>query len=386
MYKNNLKSLIPLIKHILEKHEHEKGLILTNRLSYSDEIIREIFNQRLLTCRNFDYYKKLKIFIEIPDSVMVTDLLEEGIDFPYEQCNFQIIVKQHNYSYNARSKQKEQESDWYSYKQAINLMEALQRPITSQQDYCTTYILDENIVKSISIDMMQNKFIPNHIIDSIADLDMKNHGLISDNIKKQFGVYYLYEYYKDKKSENRKIWAYKNYDAQDPNTYMNMGEFKYFTNKFMKAISELSSNIIDANINKLALVCVPSSTIKRNESATVKESIKLIEKWHDEGKTRSEFNCEKEIINCADLLKRVNDVPTSHLSKERASYIEHMNSIECDENDILERDDVAFIILDDISTRGTIMNACEDILINNGVEKQKIYKFALFKTQRRYDE
>ena len=46
-------------------------------------------------------------------------------------------------------------------------------------------------------------------------------------------------------------------------------------------------------------------------------------------------------------------------------------------------EDVAFIILDDISTRGTIMNACEDILINNGVKKQNIYKFALFKTQRR---
>ena len=131
---------------------------------------------------------------------------------------------------------------------------------------------------------------------------------------------------------------------------------------------------------------MPSSTTERNKSATVKESIQIIENWYCEGKTRSEFNCKKEIINCSNLLKRVSDVPTSHLSKIRASYVQHINSIECEKSDILEMENIAFIILDDISTRGTIMNACEDILINNGVKKQNIYKFALFKTQgSKYD-
>ena len=383
MNENNLELLIPLIKEILEKHKNEKGLILTNRHSYSNYIMRQIKNRRMLTYRNFEYYKKLKMFNDNPNSVMVSDFLEDGIDFPYNQCKFQIIVKQHSYPYNERSKFKETESDWYSYKQIINLMEPLQRPITSEYDYCTTYILDEGILKSITKDIAHNKFIPNYIINLIVDLDMENYGLVSDNIKKQFGVYYLFDYYKDRKSENKKIWAYKDYNKENPNMYVK--EFNDFTNELMKAISELSNKIIDAKINKLALVCVPSSTIERNEFATVKESINTIEKWYDDGKTKSEFNCNKEIINCGDLLKRVSDVPTSHLSesKKRASYVQHINSIECEKNDILEMDDVAFIILDDISTRGTIMNACEDILINNGVKKEKIYKFALFKTQRR---
>ncbi len=377
MQNNNLSLLIPLIKEILEKHKNEKGLILANRLSYSDEIVREIKNQRLLTYRNFDYYKKLKKFKESSNSVMVTDFLEEGIEFPYDQCKFQIIVKQHSYPNNERSKDKEKEYNWYSYKQIINLMEPLQRPITSEHDYCTTYILDEGILKSITKDIIHNKFIPNYIIDLIADLDMKNPGFVSDNIKKQFGVYYLFDYDKYKRHENKKIWAYKDYNKENPNIHKE--EFNYFTIKLMEAISELSNQIIDVKFNKLALVSVPSSTVERDNLATVKESINIIEEWYNEGKARSEFNCKKEIKNCGNLLKRVIDVDISHKTK-RVSYIQHIGSIDCEKSDILNEDDVAFIILDDVSTRGTIMNVCEDILINNGVKKENIYKFALFKT------
>ena len=104
MHENNLELLIPLIKEILEKHDNEKGLILTNRLSYSNYILRQIKDQRLLTYRNFDYYKKLKKFNERDNSVIVTDFLEDGREFSYDQCKFQIIVKQHSYAYNERSK------------------------------------------------------------------------------------------------------------------------------------------------------------------------------------------------------------------------------------------------------------------------------------------
>ena len=44
-------------------------------------------------------------------------------------------------------------------------------------------------------------------------------------------------------------------------------------------------------------------------------------------------------------------------------------------------EDAVFIIMDDISTRGTIMNACEDILVENGAKKENIFKFAIYKTQ-----
>ena len=44
------------------------------------------------------------------------------------------------------------------------------------------------------------------------------------------------------------------------------------------------------------------------------------------------------------------------------------------------------LILDDITTTGTIMNACGDILLNNNIEKNKIYKLAIAATAWDYNE
>lgn len=346
--------------------------------------IKKIGDERLLLYKTSN--KKLKEFNESSNSVIFTNSIDDGMDFPYDQCRFQIIVRQQYYPYNRRSKVKQEESQWYSYKQITNLIQQLQRPITSKDDYCITYILDEGIIKSITKDILHNNFIPKDIINLIDDLELENNGVVCDIIKKQFGVYYLFDYYPDiKEEDDKKLWNdknrllnYKDYNKEEPDTYLD--EFNSFTKEFMKAISKLSNEIIDEKFNKLALVCVPSSTPERNKSATVRESIIQIEKWYAEGKAQSEFNCQKEIINCGDLLKRVEEVPTSHKSDIRANYLQHMKSIECEKNDILEMEDVAFIILDDVSTRGTVLNACEDILINNGVKKENIYKLALFKT------
>ena len=228
-------------------------------------------------------------------------------------------------------------------------------------------------------------------------MDIEGCELISDNIRKQFGVYYLFDYDKNTKyrtgSLSKKLLNYKDY-SDDSIDYKD--EFDYFNNELMKALSVLSNQVIPNNISKLALVSVPSSTVERDALATMRKSINCIENWYDEGKTETDFCCKKEIINCGNLLTRISDVSTSHLSKtqpmfydvttsykykSRPSYIEHKNSIECSKSEILERDDVAFIILDDISTRGTVMDACEDILIDNGANKENIYKFALFKTK-----
>ncbi len=383
MRKDNLKLLIPIIEEILKKHKAEKGLIITDKRDYSYRISRQIKDQRLMIYDGQDYNNRIKKFNEGFNSVFVTSSLEDGIEFPYDQCKFQIIVKEHMYSYNQRSINKDNEYGWYSYKQTVNLVDLLQRPITSESDYCTTYILDERILTGITMDILHNKRIPKYIIDLIADLDMEDNEFVSNSIKKQFGVYYLFDYFPDKKTENKEILAYKNYDKEFPNR--NLEEFNFFTTKLKEAISKLSNDIIDSKINRIALIAVPSSTIERNESATMKESINAIENWYDDGKRQSDFDCKKEIINCGDLLKRVSDVSTSHLSKtsskERPSYLQHINSIGCETKDVLKMEDAVFIIMDDISTRGTIMNACEDILVENGAKKENIFKFAIYKTQ-----
>ena len=200
MRRDNLKLLIPIIEEILKKHKDEKGLIITDKRDYSYRISRQIKDQRLIIYEGQDYNNRIKKFNEGFNSVFVTSSLEDGIEFPYDQCKFQIIVKEHMYSYNQRSINKDNEYGWYSYKQTVNLVDLLQRPITSESDYCTTYILDERILTGITMDILHNKRIPKYIIDLIADLDMEDKEFVSNSIKKQFGVYYLFDYFPDKKN------------------------------------------------------------------------------------------------------------------------------------------------------------------------------------------
>lgn len=404
-YFQNVYLVIPFIEDILEKHKNEKGIIHTDKPRYTSCIENQINNPRLM----FHIDDDLKEFKNSSNSVLVSEDRVEGMDFPKNSCRFQIILRQHLLQKDKRADYKDNESNWYSYKKAIYLVQLLQRAARSEDDGCITYILDERILTTIRKDIMDYHFIPDYILDSIEDMDVGGCELISDNVKKQLGVYYLFDYYSKNKKEDElsnKVLHYKSYGA-DKTDYtgqidcsggvINFGsdgqmlrklcpddDFDYFNNELMKAISVLSNQVIPNNISKLALVSVPSSTVERDAGATMRKSIKCIENWYDEGKTETDFGCKKEIINCGNLLTRISDVITSHLvddSKPRPSYIEHKNSIECSKSEILERDDVAFIILDDISTRGTVMDACEDILIDNGANKENIYKFALFKTK-----
>lgn len=394
-FKKKVKLVSPFIEDMLEKHKKEKGIIHTDRPRYTNYIKNQIDNPRLMFHSDDDYDDKLKEFKNSSNSILVSESRVEGMAFPKDSCRFQIILKEHLLPYDKRAKVKG--SNWYSYKKAIYLVQLLQRATRSEDDGCITYILDDNISKTIRKDIIDYNFIPDYILDSIADMDIEGCELISDNIRKQFGVYYLFDYDKNTKyrtgSLSKKLLNYKDY-SDDSIDYKD--EFDYFNNELMKALSVLSNQVIPNNISKLALVSVPSSTVERDALATMRKSINCIENWYDEGKTETDFCCKKEIINCGNLLTRISDVSTSHLSKtqpmfydvttsykykSRPSYIEHKNSIECSKSEILERDDVAFIILDDISTRGTVMDACEDILIDNGANKENIYKFALFKTK-----
>lgn len=393
----NVKLVSPFIEDILEKHKNDNGIIHTDKPRVTNYIKNQIDNPRLMFHRDYDYGNKLKKFKNSSNSVLVSDSRVEDMAFPKDSCRFQIILRQHLLQKDKRADYKDNESNWYSYKKAIYLVQLLQRATRSEDDHCINYILDDNISKTIRKDIIDYNFIPDYILDSIADMDIEGCELISDNIRKQFGVYYLFDYDKNTKyrtgSLSKKLLNYKDY-SDDSIDYKD--EFDYFNNELMKALSVLSNQVIPNNISKLALVSVPSSTVERDALATMRKSINCIENWYDEGKTETDFCCKKEIINCGNLLTRISDVSTSHLSKtqpmfydvttsykykSRPSYIEHKNSIECSKSEILERDDVAFIILDDISTRGTVMDACEDILIDNGANKENIYKFALFKTK-----
>ena len=390
-FKMNYKKIIPIINEILEIHKNNKGLIFTSNSDIKNVVMKNIKDERLISHGSSDFEKQMQIFQRGRKSIFVSESINEGYEFPDGQCRFQIILKQPLDPWDGRSRRKnELEKWWYDYRTAVNLVQIFKRAVTSSKDYCEIYMIDESLLRFLKDDVDNNNFIPDYMLNSVVDVNLSDKGFISENVKQKFGINYLHDYIPDKRSNNefkkydenskklsKKIQRYKNYSKINPNRYIE--EFNFFNDELINALDELIINLVDENINKIALVAVPSATQERDKYATMRESIKFIVKSYTSD-VESKFKSNKEIIDCSNLLYRYSDVKVSHNEDIRPSYGEHMESIKCIENELLEMNDVAFIILDDITTRGTILNACEDILVKNGVNRENIYKFSLFKT------
>ena len=223
----------------------------------------------------------------------------------------------------------------------------------------------------------KNKFLDltNELISELKSNTPENYN--NYDLTKQ-GVYYLYDYVPFDKKDfydskiSDEILMYKSGIL----TYV-----KKFTLDLIDFILYLSDILSDSSVDKIYLVSVPSSTLNRNKYSSIKKSIRLIEHINNEDLINFNEGCQKQIINLNDLLIRTKDVFTAHKSSgPRPSYNDHINSIEFNQEKLNDLNNAIFILLDDITTTGTIMNACGDILVNNGIKEENIYKFAFGKT------
>lgn len=197
-------------------------------------------------------------------------------------------------------------------------------------------------------------------------------------------VYFLHQYIPkkrwsdfsgDKRVEtSKKILDYKDNDEE---------AIEYFTEQLMEAIAYLSNNVMGSEVEKLALVPVPPSDKDKNKSTPMRESIFRIKEWYEKGITKSKYGCSKKIYNYSNMIYRYKTVNSSHNSKpeDRPSYLDHKHSIGCRYNN-LSKHYATFILIDDITTRGTIMDACEGILLEHGAVKRYIYRLAIGETIR----
>ena len=194
---------------------------------------------------------------------------------------------------------------------------------------------------------------------------------IFNSLSQKKGVFYTTPYIVldnrkgDKLSEiSQGIYDYKEFGRH----------IDYFTRELMKAITFISNEKISADIDNIALVCIPRST--KGLESTIQESIDIIEKWYDTAKTDLDFGCSKKIINCKGLLTRFKTIGQS----SKGAYLfkeDHINSIKCNMDSEIDLDNTVFILLDDITTHGTIMHACRDILTSENIKFTSIYMLAI---------
>ncbi len=188
------------------------------------------------------------------------------------------------------------------------------------------------------------------------------------------GVYYFQDYIpvrlrsvsaKDRE-ESIKLLKFKDSISKEIDNY---------SLKLIEAIVKITKDI---NTKKIALVAVPSSKV--NKKSSLCECIKIISALSKRGVIQdicTGYN--KQILDYSDLLLRKYDMQAAHESKKRPTYEQQFDSIRCTK-DKLSKEWATFVILDDVTTTGTIMKVCEDKLIKNGALKKYIRKLAIART------
>lgn len=156
---------------------------------------------------------------------------------------------------------------------------------------------------------------------------------------------------------------------------MDPSAIEYYTRQFMEAIAEISKEL---NTPRIGLVAVPPHDVERNDMTAVHESIRLIVQWSKDGIARDVYGCEKEICDCGSILERTKTIPPSHCWP-RATIKEQLDSIACTEVPYDQRE-ITYIILDDITTRGTSLSACASRLALSKVSLKSVRKLAIAKT------
>lgn len=183
------------------------------------------------------------------------------------------------------------------------------------------------------------------------------------------GIYYIHEYIPSrsmryhKESENRisrMIWDLKEGDDD---------AIEFFAEELLEALEELSPKI---KSGKIGLVAVPPSKV--DKYSPIRECIEYMIEEED----CYPYEIRQTLYDYGELLTRIEDVPTSH-NGPRVSYDRHKESIACSRNQ-LSKYWTAFVILDDVTTKGTSMDVCRDILIEHGAKEKYIYRLAIAKT------
>jgi len=175
---------LPILKKIMDHHKHEKGLIHTHNYKCQKYIMANLKDPRLMGHTYINREMKLQQFEKTDEPmVLVSPSMSEGVDLPYEKCQFQVIYKipfpyLGDKQVNSRKKH---DPKWYAYKTIMTLIQAYGRGMRAEDDFCATYILDRNI-KMLFNNPLYKALVPRSFKEAIA---LEEEWLITDNFEEE---------------------------------------------------------------------------------------------------------------------------------------------------------------------------------------------------------
>lgn len=165
---------IDTIKDILDKHKNEKGIIHTISGKCRDFLIKNVATDRFIF---HDTKNRTEIIEKFKNSekplVLVSPSVSEGVDLPGDECRFQIIYKMPYLDLGDKqtSMRNAFDSRWYDYNTSLNLVQTHGRGMRFEEDYCTTYFIDNRLISYVAEDASSNQFIPDTFKDAIDKFD-----------------------------------------------------------------------------------------------------------------------------------------------------------------------------------------------------------------------
>ncbi|MBI4021076.1 MAG: ATP-dependent DNA helicase [Candidatus Aenigmarchaeota archaeon] len=139
--------LLQELRAILAEHPTEKGVIHTHSYAIQKAVLEGVASPRFIAnegSASQDIFKQFKSS-EQP-LVLVTPSAYEGVDFKDDQCRWQVLCKvpYPDLGDPQVKKRADQDRAWYAWQTALRIVQTYGRGMRSPDDFCTTFILDED--------------------------------------------------------------------------------------------------------------------------------------------------------------------------------------------------------------------------------------------------
>lgn len=144
---SSISDFVNPIKHILNEHKSDRGIIFVSSYAQAHELIRQVNDSRLIThTSSKDKQYMMETHKTSKNTVIVSPTMHEGVDLKDDLSRFQIIIKMPFASLGSASIKKRSEiyPEWYAYKTCLSLIQSTGRSVRNENDKAITYILDNN--------------------------------------------------------------------------------------------------------------------------------------------------------------------------------------------------------------------------------------------------
>lgn len=162
---NNFGHLIDRIRRILNLHQGDKGLIHASSYVKAAQIA-EAIGGRAVTHSSEDFIPRLTGFFRSRgNSVFVSPICQQGVDFKDDRARFQIIttVPYLNVGDKVVAKMMQRNPAWYDLKTLVVFAQQLGRVVRSETDYGITYLMDNRFPGFLN---RTRQWIPRWLSDS----------------------------------------------------------------------------------------------------------------------------------------------------------------------------------------------------------------------------